>query len=875
MLIYKKGGIMSASLIGWIITLIFIAFLVVGFFIGFWRGLKRSTVSLVISLIGVVVAFFVTPLITKAVLGIPLTVDGEATTLHGVILTYISSIEGVGSLIEKNPNLEKFILNLPSAIVNVVLFLLVTIAVEGILYIVYKILAHTAFKLGEDEKKRRLSGGVVGLVKTLIVVVFAFMPLASLIGTAHTCTTAGDYGISQTQSEEVETTMLVKVGTQEQPAEEETAQEGILPEAVTTIIGGLENNFLTKISGIFGLDDALFDYYANVEIEGEKIAVRKEIVNTYKVIDLSSQLLNINKETTFKDFNYQKIATTFDNLTNSPLFENVIAQTLGEIIINYKDYAFIADSSFAKDNAPILDALSLGLKAYTEAGGSVSDYFVGDIETLVNVALTFGEQGIIDEIVALENLDADNIIITLTKDENYSTFKGGVDSLFNMNIVRDALTAVMPKITDKITEYVDPIGVTTDDWTDEDWQSLSTSLSGVLKRYGNIAQSVAVLDVAENPTILLDSQENYNINGILSELGLLIDEARAVNLLQTAESKPIIDKLLSKFNISLPTIAVYDNDGEEVEIENYHSLMQFISPSLTALRDNGLYEIITAEGTTNAKIEAIADIVSKEGNQTLLTDIIMPLYQVEPSKTLIVNQLTNGLQSDFINLSSLSNYNEWKTDLNYISSLLKTLNSTTTLGKTYLNLALNNQFDAIIDDLAMEDVDAIILPAFYAKSTGGVRDKVLSKLQNDFGLITRNTNLTISADGATFNPDSSENQAVEVSNVLKALIPLKKSYTLALGDLTGVDKTVLGATLETMKINAYRTQFLYKTQEGIFKDTFISLMAQFKTEYATEVALLEANPDALYQALGVTSLAEENYSKINYQKLLEMFAELE
>ncbi len=865
---------MSASLIGWIITLIFIAFLVVGFFIGFWRGLKRSTVSLVISIVGVVVAFFVTPLITKAILGIPITVDGQATSLQGVILTYISSIDGVGSLIEKNPNLEKFILNLPTAIVNVVLFLLVTIAIEGILYIAYKILAHTLFKVEEGEKKHRLTGGVVGLVKTLIVVVFAFMPLASLIGTAHTCTTAGDYGIQQSQSEVVETSMLIKVSMQSESSDEESPQEGIIPEAVTTIIGGLENNFLTKISGIFGLDDALFDYYANVEIEGKKIAVRKEIVNTYKVIDLSNQLLNINEETTFKDFNYKKIATTFDNLTNSPLFENVLAQTLGEVVMNYKDYSFIANSSVAQENQEILDALSLGLKAYTEAGGKVSDYFVGDIQTVVDVALTFGEQGIIDEIVALENMDADNIIIALTKEVNYNTFKGGVDNIFNMNIVRDALTAVLPKVTDNLTDYVDPIGVSTDNWSDDDWQSLSASLSGILKRYGNIAQSVSVLKVAQDATILLDSQKNYNINSILAELGLLIDEARAVNLLQTAENNPIIDKLLNKFNISLPTEEVYDNDGELITIENYHSLMQYISPSLTSLRDNGLYEILTAEDETNEKIQAIADIVSQEGNQTLLADIILPLYQVEPSKTLIVNQLSSGLQSEFINLSTLANYNEWKTDLNYISSLLKTLNSKTTLGKTYLNLALNNQFDAIIDDLAEGDVDAIILPAFYAKSTDGVRAKVLSKLQNDFALITRNENLNISANGATFNPESAENQAVEVSNVLKKLIPLKKSYTLALGDLTAVDKEVLGTTLETMKANAYRTELASKTEEGIFKDTFISLMAQFKTEYATEVAILEANPDALQEALGVTSLAEENYSKINYQTLLEMLSNL-
>ncbi len=869
---------MSASLVGWIVSIAFILILVAGFFVGFWRGLKRSTVSLVISIVGVVVAFFVTPAITKAILGIQITVNGEASTLHEVILTYITSIEGVDNLVEKNPNLETLFLNLPVAIVNVVLFLLVTVAVEGLLYVVYKILACTVFKVQEGEKKRRVTGGVVGVVKTLIVVLFAFMPFASLIGTAYDCTTAGDYGIVHSTGEEVSSqAILLEEGSTpegENPTEDKK-EEGLLPNSVIKIIDGLENNLLTKMSGVFGLDNALFDYYGSFDLDGKKIVLREEIANTYDVIDLSTQLLNINSDTTFKDFNYKKIATTLDKLTESPLFENVLAETLGEIIMNYKDYSFIADSSFAQENAQILDALSLGLKAYTEAGGSVSDYFTGDIKTIADVAMAFGEKGIIDEIFDLENMDADNIIIVLTKEGNYETLQSGLDSIFKMNIVRDALTAVMPKVTDAVGEYVDPIGVSTEEWKDEDWTSLSNSLAGVLKRYGNIAQKVSVLKVVEDATILLDKEENYDISGILNELGHLIDEARDVNLLQTTEEKPIVDKLLIKYNLTLPTENVIDGEGEEVTIENYNELMTFISPSLVKLRDEGLYEIITAGGDTNAKIESIAVIVSKEGNEKLFSEIIMPLYQVEPSKTLIVAQLSNGLSNDLIDLSTLTTYDDWKGDLDKISALLKTLNGKITLGKTFLNLALNGQFDSIIDALTEADVDPIILPAFYAKSTAGVREKVLSKLQNDFALMTRNANLTISAEGVTFEEGNEENQAVELSSVLKKLIPLKKSYTEALADLTNVDKTILGQTLETMKQNAYRVELASKTEEGIFKDTFIALMAQFKEEYKTEVAILEANPDTLENALGVRSLEEENYSKIDFTILLAMLAEME
>lgn len=874
MLIFiHKEAIMSASLIGWIVSLAFVAMIVIGFFIGMWRGLKHSTINLLISVVGVIIAFFITPLITDAILGIPVPLNGKEVPLKEIALELFMQNPDMATLAEKNANLQVFMRNLPKAVVGAILFMLVVAVIEGIFYIVYKILAKTAFKLKEDEKKRKISGGIVGAVKTFIIVLISFMPFSALIGVANNCLNKGDYGIAPATTE---------VATLVEGEEIKPSGRGFIadamPEVVLTTVDGLENNLLTKLSGLFGLDDALFDYYATFEVAGEKVVVRKEVENIYNVVDISMQLSKVDSTYSFENFDYKKIAKEIDDFSQSAMFKNVLADTLGELIMNYEDYSIIANSQIAQEYADVLDSLSAGIYAYTQAGGSVGDYFNDDISKIIDVSTMLGESGAIDEIASLETADAGKALGVLTSDEYYQTFKTGVDKLFEMNIVRDAIDKIANKFIPQISPDVDAIGVSTDDWTTADWQSLSNSVSSILKNYSAVADKISILDVLNDATILLDKQENYDIEGILAELGALVDQARGVNLLQTADDKPIIDKLLTKYNMALPTNPVIKNNGQTITITTYggtDGLFDFIAPSLVEIRDNDIYDLVTSEGSVNDKMTSLAEVVSIDGNEKLLSEIILPLYQVEPTKTLIVNQLTSGLNSSLIDFSQLSNYEEWKTDLDYISTILKTLNSkkATVEGneKTYLQLVLEGKFADVVDNLKSNEIDAVIKPVFYAKSTSAVRASILSTIESDLKTITGDNSLTLSATGVTFEKDAFEDQTQEVCNVLKEILPLKEGFA----DIQTIDKEALGKMLNTMKGNAYRVELTESQEEkfteaGIFKGSLISLMAKLKVEYATEVALLESQPDMLESELGVRSLAEENYVRIDFSLLMAL-----
>ena len=243
---------MTSALIGWIASILFILILVGGFFVGFWRGFKRSTANLIFSVIGVIIAFFITPVITNAVLGIQVNYEGSQVQLKDLVYEMIISIGDVKQMISTNANLKTLVANLPAALFSTLIFIIVTILVEMVIYIIYKI-CNFAFIKGP--KGGKLFGGIVGVAKTFIVTIIAFMPFAGLIGLANNLTTANDYSIRtasvQTVTEDTEG--------QEDETKIYSLAADQLPNEAVIVIRGLENNMLTKCSSLFGLDNAMLD----------------------------------------------------------------------------------------------------------------------------------------------------------------------------------------------------------------------------------------------------------------------------------------------------------------------------------------------------------------------------------------------------------------------------------------------------------------------------------------------------------------------------------------------------------------------------------------------------------------------------------------
>ncbi len=853
---------MSSTIVALIVSLVFVVILVSGFFVGFWRGLKKSTANLVISIVGAIIAFFITPVITNAIMGINIDYNGQTTSLGQMIVIAIKENPDIANIINNNPNLEAFFANLPSAVANTIVFILLTIAIEIVIYIIYRIFACFFFKTKEGEKKHRLFGGLVGLAKTFVITLFAFMPLAGLIGVLNTYTYSDTYIIESvaTYSEE-----QVDNG-------DKSGENGILgeyvPDQVVQVIRGFEDNMLTKICGIFGLDNATFDYLSKFQIENENIYIRQELEDYYKIADFA---LQVSKEDNlkFSNIDYDKVEISINNVVDNGLFKTVVCDLVADILVNYENYPFISDNQSFQEYSDVINEIGKNLSLHEDEEKGYQIYFTNDINQIFATFKTLGQNGIIDQIISLEDKSIENVLNVLTNEQNSEKFEQSINSLLKVNLIRDGIEPIVQRGVDEILEGSDKIDVDTSSWTEQDWTDLSSSLVNVVNDYSKISNQIDLNTLLSDATILLDKQANYNINEILTSTGSLIDEIRSIKLFKNAQGQSIFDKYLTDNNISLPQETIYDSLGQTVEIKNYKQMFEFIAPSLTELRDSNLYDIISSGGDSTTMMTNLASLLSIEGNDDLLSKILLPLQQIEPIKS-IINENLSSLSNDIVDFSNLTTYQDWKDDYKYITEMIISLNEKSVDNQTYLEIALSGDIDNLLNNLTDEDVDVILKPILYAKSTNVFKQNLINNVKEVLDNLTSPAMSNIDISSITLKEGEKEDQTQEICNVFKNFIKLNKIYQDG-NTLKDLDKTVLASLFTSMQQNAYRTENSEEgLQEiGLFNGAFINLMSKLKNTYADAIEFIESQEG--YE----NYFDENNYKNIDFANVFELIKQYE
>ncbi len=867
---------MSASAIGWIVSIVFIVILVIGFFIGFWRGLKRSTASLIFGLVGALLAFFLTPVITKAILGINITADGTQTSINNYLVEMIKSAsEDIEALVNANPNLESFFAQLPSALANVVVFIVLTAVVELIMYIIYKIIASIFLKYKPGAKKHRITGGVVGAIKTLIIVVFAFMPLSALIGTLNNIMYEDTYFVEQVQFDttvaNAEDGEIIiddgesedQTGEGQQEGEQTTEETKVnslideyIPSEVKNVISGLENNALIKISKVFGLDNYVFDYLSQVTVDGEKVEVRKEIENVYPMANFVYQLRTFYDEEGLVNLNnadLDRIEKYFNNFVDSGLFQSVLASTVANVIENYQDYAFIADSQIVQEYGIILDDLKANLSNLTTTKEK-GEYFASDFKNLFSAFKTLAKSGALDQVKDLSGLN--EILNVLTSDKNLTVLQSALDNVFSMNTIQDSISSVIKIAFEKIlNEEVSDLEDTSG-YTDEQWKNLSVNFTNILKLVGDINSgfSGGLEGVIKEPASILD-ESSETLSATLSNVGSLLDELLNIDLFKTTtgENTTIFDGILTEYKLTLPSgtvLKVNTNESgelvkEEVTISSYKELFEFITPTLITVKDNDLYNIITSGSDAQSLLQTLADKIAKNdgdtvaGDKYLLHKIVLPLYQIDFTNELIVSNLQSALGEDeiitFVNIDTIE---EWESELNYISSLITKVNTTSVnIGsqeqpnyQTYLQIILSGDYNTLINNLQEEDVDSIFRPILEAQCTENLKTQVISLINENINSIT-NRQTEIPTINIADNVD-------EIISIIKSFISLNKVITSAqditIDSLVEMNTEDIGNVLNAIRDTLYDEEGNLK-EDTMFGGVFNDIINEIKLEYDEEV----------------------------------------
>lgn len=847
---------MSATAIAWIVSVFFIVILIAGFFVGFWRGLKKSTANLIFSVVGILVAFFVTPAITNAIMGIQVTYDGQPTTLNQMLVEMLRDDQTIASLIDRNPNIATLIQGLPGALANTVVFILVTLAIELVIYIIYRIVASTALKPKEDESKHRWWGAGVGLVKTFLLTLFAFMPLAGLIGVYDTLKTNESFMVSVESSSEM--------GSQNLNA---SLIADNVPTELDEILTGLENNALIKICGVFGLDNATFDYFSKVKVEDNNVYIRKEIETIYPIANFVYQMQSEEQDITFANFDYEKLEEYVNSFVDGGLFKGIVVDLANDIIQNYQEYSFL-DSLVDDENVrEVFSSLQTGLAEYSENHEMLESYFIHDVKEMFSTVKVLGQSGMLDQMVTVSGEDSLNQVLDiLVADSNITTSEEALNSALDVNIVRDAIGPITKIALQSMLEDVDDINTDTSTWSEQDWDDLSLSVVNLLKDYRDLSQEVDIMEVVSDPTILIgDEYTSAQLTNALTGVGSLIDEIRSIKLFQTTSGGSIIDRMLEENNITLPQEPVKDAQGQSVTIDSYSGLFDFLSPVLVTVKENDLYDIFNNTSDTLSMMSSLANVLSQEGNENLLSEVILPLTQVEPTKTLIVDEMIKTIQNDIVDFSTLNTYEDWQGDLNYISNLLVTLNTLSYEGTSYLEYALKGEIDTILNNVSAEELPQVIKPVLYAKSTSNLKTSIFDSLVEIANSLTGGVN-TIDLSAITLVERNSEDQADEICEVFASFVAINESYTSE--SLRDIDKTLLGEFLANMQQNAYRVTLAGKSEEGVFKGIFDNFLQSLKDEYAEEIA-----KDTSGRVNEI--LDETNYPNIDFTELFELLSQLE
>lgn len=779
-------------------------FLLIGFIIGLSRGIKRSAVHVLFALASIVLAFFITKPITNAVLGISVNINGEVVTLSDYIIQMIS--ENVFDL-SSFETASEFIVQLPTAIVNPIIFLVIACLTYFVFGILYLIIARISFGSKKNDfakqKPHRLFGGVVGLVEAFLFIVVLFAPLTSLTNTY------AEIMSLEPQSEST-TTMAVEG---ELPSLSEKLN-AVIPSQVNEIILAYNNCPIGKIVSAGGFDDALFDTLTDFKLDGEKISIRKELVNLADTYNNFAGFYNKMLAKDFSNLDFTNIKNNINILINNGLFKKVVTDTLQDIIVNYDSLKEQLNLNLPQ----VVEDVITNLQAkFSQENFNAYEYLSSDILKVVDVVDSFVKNGVLEECMNLSETSFENIMAVISSKSEY--ISQGVKDLLSLNIVTDVSTPILKYASDKVAEMFANeeeifVGLNT--------QLSSTEISNMIDTIITDLNKLKTLNDDENILNLLNSDDvltellNFkNFGATVDSLAKILDDfndLKIFNVENNGKTEKVVTNILKTYGIDLLGDEITTTEGTKT-ISTYKEFFGYIKQPIQTIINLGIGDVINGEMDTDSIIDALVGEIKE--NQNLLSDVLMPFYELtqanfaksslkEMAFDNFINSFSNKL-TDFITLKpEEENYDNYKDNLNSLGQLFDVLNGGDIEGNTYLKYLLaegSDKTNLIIQMNNDQTIDSLLNLVFEKDMFTPLVGTMFDSIDTELGNIT-GVKPTTNYSNLKQNKDS-------YISVIKSL--------LTFVDNNGEDIILseYGTLLDQLKISA---------QEDVFKDVFVNLI---------------------------------------------------
>ena len=653
-----------------------------GFLIGFYRGLKRSSLHVLFAVVSVVVAFFITKPITNAILGININVDGSLMSIGDYIIQLVSQ-----NLVDLSyfDTASTFIQQLPMAILNPIIFLIILLLVYLVVDIIYLIVARVSFgtKKADFEKHKpwRWPSGAIGLCEAFLFMIVLFAPITSLTYTYEeimTSPTTAEY-VSPEGENYLKTI--------------KEYSSSALPETVNEVILSFNDSAIGVICSAGGFDDAMFDGLSSFAIDSESVGVRGELVNLAHTYDEFVVVYNDIMAEDYTNLNITNLKNNLTTLIQNNLFKKVIMDTAQDFIVNYDALKLeLGITNMPPEFDEVIDFLQT---KFDDPEFNLYDYISSDLITALDVA----DKVLSDDIMEkFSSLDKSNIsaVISFALDEQ-TLIQTSLNSLLTLNTVSD----VMPQILEYASTYLQESfpneeGIEVGLNTSVNSTDLTSVVSSVFKILNDVdrinkANDNQLFEIFDSENILQNILNLKDVEAVIDGMGGILDEASSLSIFNYTSGEEEINSLNNVLKIMgvdvlgddvLVNTTIGDNglvSDEMTALNSYTAFFNHIKEPVLTIIDSGLTDILNEDGDVNAVIDIITEQVKL--NPNFVADLLMPFYELDKAtisgstlKAMIFDNVKAMFEenlSGFVTFEGTEdNYENWYNNLASIGELL-------------------------------------------------------------------------------------------------------------------------------------------------------------------------------------------------------------
>ncbi len=590
---------MDTNLLLLILNIAFFVIIGLGFLIGL-KGLKKSGIGLAFFVGSVILTFIFTPVITRALLNIQITVDGTSQTISQYIVSLIQQSGIVSDAVTAGSNMEALINNIPVMVGNIVSFMILLIVFDIIMQIICAIVCAIIFKKKKNinpiskntpsnvsatgnvtyvreepkPKKRRLLGGLVGAVHSLLFIVLLLIPVCSL------CNLVTTLAFEQEPTASTATMALEDDPAQDKPKYTAFALQlqSTLPQELLSTMQTLNQSALFKVVDAVDINNNIFNGIACCKVNGQKVVLSTEVTSVatiYNNVEYISKL-DLTTSAGIREIDFGKLRLAVDSAFNSGIIKSVVPETL-DLVIEWTTADDISNLSEETQNIikPLRDkvledndlkATLFRLKTVLGDKNNTIEFLKKELNIVIDVCDMIVPTEILDSVMGeTQNQEMSGIVFTELSKDNYKLFNNLVDKVFESDIVNVATLYGTNKIIDTLQQYFENnipdasqvIEIRKLDIENAvnfyNKQAVKTAFTGLLKIFHEY-DTIGFDEIAKDYTIMAtDSLEDH-----VKALGTAIDCFKNLDILREFGT---LDDILD--NAMQVEIKINSENGEE------------------------------------------------------------------------------------------------------------------------------------------------------------------------------------------------------------------------------------------------------------------------------------------------------------------------